>query len=244
MADIKESRNNSQVKLIATLVVLSIVVSAVTSFIVVKALVPNVPMSTSFQGDSPAVQPPIISDTAQLRVPEIEANLLQNNGFENGLSGWEFTNNQAGITVFETTGINGKAYCSRRFLFGTETDLLNQELVGFAQEIPLDPAYSYFFSAWVKLYNDTDALAQGLTYYESKPRITWNLNLPPQPENTTKDWFYIESYLDAPVASGGLPTWTSILIGLWHRSIQKATSEGVVDSTFCVDDVVFGKIVK
>lgn len=258
--------NKSQLKLIAVFAILSVCLSIATSFIVVKTLVPILPIPTlsSVSIAPPTVtltltQPPVTptitrvpvdiphpTTPMQIQMPRIETNLLQNNGFENGLSGWKYTDNTSGIHVFETTGINGKAFCSRRyidrrdFLEADRKDFLEGEWAGFVQEVPIDPTQSYFFSGWVKLNKAIHVYAMAQLYNWSD-NIGWAAATSPigtLPDGeTTSGWVFV--YGEIP----RIPQYTNrALVGVWHGLIYNAPN--TVDSTICVDDLVFGKIIK
>jgi hypothetical protein len=266
VADIKESerRSTSQLKLIASIVMLSICISIVTSTVVVKTLVPTLPMFTStpiYLVASNTLMPSAVNHTlpsatlyalpsvtlspTPRKMPEVETNLLQNSGFENGLSGWRYSNNLARLNVYETVGVNGKGFCSRQYLphinlDHTMADYVNEEWAGFVQEVSVEPNQTYFFSGWVKLDKAINvyALAQ---YYNGSEYLGWGLATHPigvLPDGaTTTGWFFI--YGDVPIY---LPGTDHVLIGLWHGVINSPPNN--VDSTICADDLFFGRIIE
>jgi hypothetical protein len=252
-----ENRNNSQVKFIASIVMLSICISVVTSSIIIKTLVPvsEAPTSTPFSTIQPTftltltqtsitqtpTQSPSYSKALtpmQIQMPRIESNLLNNSGFEDGLSGWTVSDNVAGINVFETTGVNGKAFCSRRYT-GNQ-DFLEKEFVAFAQEVSIDPTQAYFFSGWVKLNKAVHVYAMAQLYNWSE-NVGWALatqHIGTMPDGeTTNGWVFIHGEI-----SMIYPSTNHFLFGLWHGLIHNAPN--IVDSTICVDDLVLGKIIK
>ena len=131
-----EKGNNLQTRFMVAILLLTICVSVVTS-IIVKTLIPAPPARTPTPGSTilPTVTltltgtsapTPIATSWANaltpmpIDMPQIERNLLQNSGFEDGLSSWTYSDELnrdkfAGIRVFETAGVNGKAFCSRRY---------------------------------------------------------------------------------------------------------------------------------
>jgi len=245
--------NYSQAKFISSVIVISVFVSVISSFVVVNTLVPIPPTVTSIPTILPTVQPSptvyvlpsVTTNATPFQLQIIETNLLQNGEFENGLTEWMYTNNEAGITVFETTGMNGKGYCSRRLLDGGQLEFLSKEWVGFAQDVPIDPTESYSFSAWVKLYQAAHVITYVKYYYDSREVYSMLLNTGKheQTEGSTGGWFLIQKFI-GKVLLPGLPTANHVVIGFWHAPIQRDTIEGMIDSTFCIDNIVFGKIVK
>lgn len=253
-----ENANNSQVKLVAIIVVLTVCISIATSSIVVKTLVPILPTPTSTPISTalPTVtltltQLPITpTPTRQLadlpdaltpmkiEMPKIESNLLQNSGFEDGLLGWTYSDNVAGINIFETVGVNGKAFCSRRYT--DRKDFLENQWAGFVQEVPIDPNQAYFFSGWVKL-NKAISIGALAEWYNWSKNIGWTaathrIGILPDGE-TTNGWVFIHAEI-----SRTQPGTNRAIFGIWHGRIYDALDR--VDSTVCVDDLVFGKIVK
>ena len=260
MANITEHKNrsNSQVKLIASIAVLSVCISIVTSSIVVKTLVPSLPLFTPTSTSvvlptatltvthTPVVETPTRLPASlpnaltpmKIELPKIESNLLQNSGFEEGLTGWTYSDRVAAISVFETAGVNGKAFCSRRYTVNEE--FLGKEWAAFVQEVPLDPTQTYFFSGWVKLHKAVHVYAMARLYNWSE-NIGWALathriGILPDGE-TTNGWVFIHGEISM-IAPGT----NRILFGLWHGLIFDAPNP--IDSTICVDDLVFGKIIK
>ncbi len=252
-----ESRNNSQVKLIAIIVVLTVCISVATSSIVVKTLVPMpIPTSTPSSVIRPTftltlTQIPIVQTPTrlpydlpdaltpmQIQMPQIESNLLQNSGFEDGLTGWSYSDNIARINVFETAGVNGRAFCSRRLT--DREDFLQKEWAAFVQDVPIDPTQSYFFSGWVKLNKAVHVYAMARLYNWSENlgwvAATHRIGILPDGE-TTNGWVFIHGEIPRIY-----PSTNRFLFGLWHGLIYDAPN--IIDSTICVDDLVFGKIVK
>jgi hypothetical protein len=260
----RNGKKDSQIRLVAIVITLSVFVSAITSSIVVKTIVPNLIVSTPVPvltiATTTFTQSPVTPTPTQtidpslfplapmrLEMPEIETNLLQNNGFENGLSGWTYSDNLAGISVYEIAGVNGKGFCSRQYLFGASgpglsAGFLNKEWAGFVQEIPIDPTQTYFFSGWVKLNKATNVYAMAKFYNGSK-EVGWGLatksiGFLSSEGETTNGWTFISGErLKIPS-----PGTNRVLIGFWHGLINNP--QDTVDSTFCVDDLVFGKIIK
>jgi len=249
-----ENGNKLQAKLIASIVVISVCISIVTSSIVVKTLVPVSATPTSALTSTiqptfaltftqtPVAQTPTSYANAltpmQIQMPRIESNLLQNSGFENGLTGWTYSDNVAGINVFETDGVNGKAFCSRRYI-GSK-DFLEKEWAGFVQEVPIDPNRAYFFSGWVKLNKAVHVYPMAQLYNGSK-KVGWALathHIGALPDGeTTNGWVFISG--EIPIIPPGT---NRALFGVWHGLIYNASN--IVDSTICVDDLVFGKVIK
>ncbi len=249
-----ENRNYSKAKLFAIIVAISVFVSVITSSVVVKILVPvsTTPTSTLTSTIQPSItltfaQTPIAQTPTsyanaltpmQIQMPRIESNLLQNSGFENGLSGWMYSDNVGGINVFETDGVNGKAFCSRRYI-GSK-DFLEKEWAGFVQEVPIDPNRAYFFSGWVKLNKAVHVYPMAQLYNGSK-KVGWALathRIGALPDGeTTSGWVFISG--EIPMIAPGT---NRALFGIWHGLIYNVPN--MVDSTICVDDLVFGKIIK
>lgn len=253
-----ETRNNSQVKFIAGIVLLTVCISIITSSIVVKTFVPTYSTSTSTPipiilstvtlttTQTPIVQTPSRTPDlhnaltpVQLEMPRIQSNLLQNSGFENGLSGWTYSDNVAGINIFETAGVNGKAFCSRRYVY--KKDLLEKEWEGFVQEVAIEPNQAYFFSGWVKLNKAVNVYPMARLYNWSE-NVGWALathgSIGRMPDGeTTNGWVFMHGEIPA------LPLRINrAIFGFWHGLIYNAPNG--IDSTICVDDLVFGKIIK
>jgi hypothetical protein len=251
-----ENRGNLPLKLIASILVLTIGVSIVTSSIVVKTLAPTLPASTSIPvyttpSHTPTslttiqAQPSVIATPTQLQLPEIQRNLLKNSGFEDGLSNWVYLEKQAGFFTYKIEGVNGKAFCSRRYIpLTSELDeLVNNEWEGISQEVLIDQNQSYFFSGWVKLNKALSVLAIAEFYSESK-HIGWALFTLVTPRTavlpdgeTTSGWFPI--YGELPMIPPGTDR---AFVGFRHGIINNHPK--AIDSTFCIDDLVFGPIVK
>jgi hypothetical protein len=173
----------------------------------------------------------------KIEMPRIESNLLQNSGFENGLSEWTFSDNEAGINVFETVGVNGQAFCSRRYT--SRQEFLEDQWAGFVQEVPIDPNQTYFFSGWIKVNQaiSVGALAEWYGWSENTGwAATHPIGILPDGE-TTRGWVFIHGEMSKPP-----PGTTRAIFGVWHGRIYDAPDR--IDSTVCVDDLVFGKIVK
>ncbi len=226
-------------------------ISVITSYITVQTVVPTLstPVSTLATlpsvKSSPSVFPFATKSAVQLQTQQIETNLLQNSGFENDLSGWIYSDNVAGLYVFETIGVNGKAFCSRQYLpygFGRDemAEFIQKEWPGFVQEIPIDPNETYFFSAWVRLNKAINVYAM-VRYYNGSKDIGWGLASEPVGRltdgETSNGWFFV--YREMPMVPPGT---NHARVGFWHGVKNNAPNE--IDSTFCVDDLVFGKIVK
>jgi len=157
----RESDNGSKIKLKYIVVAIIFIgfVSVTTSYFTVKTLAPTPPtftstpvyvMATNTPMPLPVTQtqpsptlytlPSITPPPTQLQMPEIETNLLKNSGFENGLSGWTYSDNLAGLYVYETAGVNGKGFCSRQYLpyinhDDTMAGYVKKEWAGFVQEV-------------------------------------------------------------------------------------------------------------
>jgi hypothetical protein len=266
VANIKETENrsNSQIKLIASIFVLTIGVSIVTSLIVVKTLAPTLVRSTpapvyatanhtptslpTLQPQSSAtlaLLPPATAVLVQPQLPKIESNLLKNSGFEEGLSNWVYLDKQAGFFTYEIKGVNGKAFCSRRYIpLTSEMDeLVNNEWEGISQEVLIDQNQSYFFSGWVKLNKAFSVLAIAEFYGGSDYRGYAVFTLATQPTailpdgETTSGWFLIHG--EIPIIPPGTDR---AFVGFRHGIINNPPR--AVDSTFCIDDLIFGQIVK
>ena len=252
-----ENKNYSKAKLFVIIIVISVFVSIIMSSVVVKTLVPSSPTfspTSTYNIQSTitliTTQPPVTETPTRLpaslpdaltpmkiEMPKIESNLLQNSGFENGLSGWTFSDNVAGINVFETVGVNGKAFCSRRYT--NRKDFLEKIWAGFVQEVPIDPNQTYFFSGWVKL-NKAITVGALAEWYNWSHNTGWAATHPigilPNGE-TTSGWVFIHDEIFRPP-----PSTNRAVFGIWHGLIYDVLDG--VDSTVCVDDLVFGKIVK
>ena len=178
--------------------------------------------------------PIIDTPTSQPQEPQLSAqsNLLQNASFENGLSGWIYSERHIS-GLYEISGYNGsgKAYCSRQNLTASDA----KGWVGFVQEVPVEGGKTYYFSAWVKLnkaiqfhghadwYNGPSFLQIGL--------VTPGTGVPPNGE-TTNGWVFIQGTTLAPNNA------TKVIIGFWHGVSDDTTN--IVDSEYCADDVTFG----
>lgn len=129
-----DQQNGSKTKLkyIVIAIMLIVFFSVTTSYFTVKTVIPTPPTVISTPAyvmttNTPKplyvaqTEPPSALYTSsitptQLQMPEIETNLLKNSGFENGLLGWTYSNNLAGLYVYEIAGVNGKGFCSRQYL--------------------------------------------------------------------------------------------------------------------------------
>lgn len=259
-----ESKSNSRLKLIVSLFVLTVGVSIVTSSIVVKMLAPTLavsPSTTIYTSAShtptslPTIQaqpsatlsilPSVTATLTQRRLPEIQSNLLQNSGFEDGLSHWVYLEKQTGFFTYEIEGVNGKAFCSRRYIPLTSAldELVKNEWEGISQEVLIDQNQSYFFSGWVKLNKAFSVLAiaefySGANYngWALFTLVTQRTAVLPNGE-TTSGWFPI--YGELPLIPPGTDR---AFVGFRHGIINNPPT--AVDSTFCIDDLVFGQIVK
>jgi hypothetical protein len=172
----------------------------------------------------------------QIQMPSIESNLLRNSGFENGLSDWEYSDNIATIDIFETDGVNGKAFCSHKY--PAQKDSLENQHGAFSQEVLIDPTQTYFFSGWVKLNKAHLVYALAELYNGSEyigwARVTQIIGILPDGE-TTSGWVFIHGEL-----STIFPGTNRIIFEIVHGEPPPNN----IDSTVCVDDLVFGKIVK
>jgi hypothetical protein len=246
-----DKHNDSKIKFryVAIAIVFIGCVSVITSYITVKTLVPALPKFTPTPFEIIKTNTPTISPTSTLYIfptvtqtplPTTEPNLLQNGDFENGLAGWTYTDNsKEGITIFETIGVTGKSYCSRRYLLGNQIDLLKKEQVGFSQEVPIDLTQSYFFSAKIKMYEGYNIFAEVRYYYDSKVSFGEFLNTKAsENEGTTNGWYLLQKTISAKIP--GLPTANRAIVGFWHIPTNRQIV-GIIDSTFCIDDVVFRK---
>jgi hypothetical protein len=236
-------------------------ISVTSSYFTVKTLVPTPPAFTSTSSYITATNIPTFLPVSQAQpsrtlnmlpsitptqsqMPDIETNLLKNSGFESGLSGWTYLDNLAGPYVYEIPGVNGKGFCSRQYLpyvnhDDTMAGYLKEEWAGFVQEVQVVPNETYFFSGWVKPSKAINVYALA-RYYNGSEYLGWGMathvgTLPD--EKTTNGWYFIHG--DVPIY---LPGTNRVVIGLWHGVIPNAPME--VDSTICVDDLVFGKIIK
>jgi hypothetical protein len=259
------NQSNSKIKLNHIFVAIIIVgcINVIASFITVKSLSPTLPNVTSTPIYVTASNPPTALPTIQLQpsvtlfviptatpilvrqLPEIEDNLLKNSGFDDGLSNWVYLENQAGFSVFEVKGVNGKGFCSRRYIPLTSEldDLVKNEWEGISQEVLIDPNQSYFFSGWVNLNKAFSVLAIAEFYGESRYIGYAVFTLATQPTavlpegETTNGWVFIHG--EVPIIP---PDTTRAFVGFRHGIINNPPK--TVDSTFCVDDLVFGQIVK
>lgn len=239
--------------------------SVITSYITAKTLIPVLPEFTSTPMDviktnTPTILPtsnlyisPVATETpTQLQIPSveskipiIESNLLQNGGFENGLTGWTYLEKQMGLSVYEITGINGKGFCSNQYVQNAPEYLVQDYFIGLSQEIPsIDPTQAYFFSAWVKL-NKAINIYVKIDYGRGLETAGMAMDLSELSRinrhnegKTTNGWDFIHLEIPAHYFFNA----TKVIISFWHGAIPDPPQ--IVDSTFCVDDVVFGKIVK
>lgn len=198
---------------------------------------------TPAQTATPALQasssPSTMLTPMHIDVPAIERNLVQNSGFEDGLAGWTYSDRVFGINVFETAGLEGRAFCSRRIPLDKST--FQKESAAFVQKVgPIDPTAKYFFSAWVKLHGAVHVYPMARMYDWSGHEIGWTLTSlhwiggPPDGESTS-GWVLIQGQI-----STVFPMSNYALVGIWHGAIND--TQATVDSTICVDDLVFGKI--
>jgi hypothetical protein len=111
--------------------------------------------------------------------------------------------------------------------------------VGFAQEVPIDLTQSYFFSAKIKMYNGYNVVGEVRYYYDSKGSFGEFLNTKmSEITGTTDGWYLLQKTITAKIP--GLPTANRAVVGFWHFPTNEQIV-GIVDSTFCIDDVVFRK---
>jgi len=260
-----ENQGNSKIKLNHIFIAIIIVgcINVIASVITVKSLTPTLSntastpiyvMASNTPTPLPIIQPqpsatlfvvPPATPILVRQMPEIESNLLQNNGFEDGLSHWVYLEKQSGFFTFEVKGVNGKGFCSRRYIPSTSEmeDLVKNEWEGISQEVLIDPNQSYFFSGWVKLNKAFSVLAIAEFYNESKYMGYAVFTLATQPTavlpdgETTSGWFLIHG--EIPIIPPGTDR---AFVGFRHGIINNPPK--AVDSTFCIDDLVFGQIVK
>jgi hypothetical protein len=259
-----ENQNNLRIGLkhIAAAILLIGCLSVITSYITVKTFISALPTATPMPTSTPTIQPsptlyvlpsvtssPTLVQRSEFEESlrknvgfEIETNLLQNSSFENGLSGWTYINDPDGITIFETEGLNGKAFCSRRPVLAPQTELLGKEWIGFAQELPLDPTQSYFFSAWVKLHEARNINVYARFYNGSTDAgIQYLGNFGYTQPETSNGWFFIHVTTDpSPLTHNP----NRIEIQFVHGEIDINYDAPPTFSTFCIDDVFFGRRVK
>ncbi|NOH02160.1 MAG: hypothetical protein HND47_09490 [Chloroflexi bacterium] len=263
----KESENQSNSKITLNHVFIAIVIfgciNVITLFFTARTPAPTLPDATSTPIYVTPSNTPLAVSTNQpqpsatlfifpsatpilvRQMPEIENNLLKNNGFEDGLSNWVYLDKQAGFSVFEVKGVNGKGFCSRRYIPLTSDldDLVKNEWEGISQEVLIDPNQSYFFSGWVKLNKAFSILAIAEFYSGSRYIGYAVFTLATQPTavlpdgETTRGWVFI--YGEVPTIPPGT---TRAFVGFRHGIINNPPK--AVDSTFCIDDLVFGQIVK
>ena len=256
-----DNQNNSKTRLKYIVIALIFIsgVSVITSYVTVKTLTPSISTSTTAPIILPTIQSSptlyvLLSDTpspektqkSEFEEPlqkndgfEVETNLLQNSGFENGPSiGWT-----AGINIFETTGVNGKGFCSRREIHEWDKENINREWLGFSQKIPLDPNQDYFFSAWLKLNESRNFVVYAKFYDNSETRATQyffgNYERTRHAGETSNGWFFIHSTIDPTPLHANY-----IEINFVHGKLDFDYDTAPLYSTFCVDDVFLGKIVK
>jgi hypothetical protein len=252
------NRINSWVKVIAGMLALGICVIVVVAVALFRKLAEAVPPPNSLSvavvlptvtwTPSPTPVPPTSTQLSAslpnaatpmyIDMPRIERNLLQNGGFEDGLSSWTYSNAVAGIHVFETSGVDGKAYCSHRYMDYDAN--LQKQIPAFVQELPIDPAGSYFYSGWVKL-NKGIQIHASMQWSARFSEVGWAATtfvsgILPQVE-TPNGWVFIHGVLP-PFANRA----NRAVFGIWHDPPYGA--RGPVDGTICVDDLVFGKVVK
>jgi hypothetical protein len=253
----KQKGSKIKIRYVAIAIIFIGCISAITSYMTAKTFAPALTeftltpvdiVKTTTPTTLPAptlyISPTVADAPTQLQLPIVESNLLRNGSFEDGLVGWNYSKQ---LTQYETTGISGKAFCSNQYvqLASGYPETVQNSLIGFSQEFPpLDPTQTYFFSAWVKLNKAIDVFARidfvdgseikGMMAIELSPfsRINHENN-----GKTTNGWVFIHTEIPAHYVKSKV-----IVIGFWQGLILDPPQ--TVDSTFCVDDVVFGRIIK
>jgi hypothetical protein len=262
----KEAENkvnlNIRFRYVFGAIILIVCITVITSYVTVKTLGPTLSTSTPTPITLPTIQPlstfyvlpsatfnPKQTQRSEFEEPlrknmgfEIETNLLQNSSFENDLAGWTYMNDPEGIAIFETNGVNGKAFCSRRPVLAPQTDRLGKEWIGLAQEFPLDPTQSYFFSAWIKL-NEARNISVYAKFYSgtTEAAIQYLGDFGYTQPETSNGWFFIHHVADpSPITR----TPNRIEIEVVHGKLDINPNAPPTFSTICIDDVFFGRIVK
>lgn len=256
----KQNRSKVKFRYIAAVVFIGFI-SATTSYITVKMLAPALPEITSapieiIDTGTPTISPSLTLDISstvtatptQQHIPLVGSNLLQNGDFENGLEGWTIEN-QKELFIYETTGISGKGICSRQYVLNvwSTSRLFPSELVSFSQEVNIDPLIqSYFLSAWVKLNKAINIYIK--IYYEDSNSDSSDyggialtkLSQSNRQNNgsTTNGWFFIHYVI--PIEPR--VNINKVVISFFHGAIKDPPQN--VDSTFCVDDIIFGEVIK
>lgn len=236
-------------------------ISATTSYITVKMLAPALPEFTStpieiITTNTPTILPSSTLDISstvtatptQQYIPIVASNLLQNGSFEDSLEGWTI-GNQKELFIYETTGVSGKGICSRRYIpdVWLTSKVFPDELLSFSQEVNINPLIdTYFLSAWVKLNTAINIYAK--IYYVGS-----------QLADPDYGGVEITKYSQSNRQNNGITTngWTfkhyvipirpriniSKVVISFYQGIIKDPPQNI-DSTFCIDDIMFGEVVK
>jgi hypothetical protein len=236
-------------------------ISATTSYITVKMLGPALPEFTStpieiINTSTPTILPSPTLDISSIvtatptqgHIPVIASNLIQNGDFENGLEGWK-TGNQKELFIYETTGVSGKGICSRQYApnVWATSKVFPNALLSFSQEVNIDPLIdTYFLSAWVKLnaainiYATIDFVGSQLGDPDYSAMAITKISQSNRQNNgsTTNGWFFIHGIL--PIAPR--INISKVVISFFHGAIKDPPQN--IDSTFCIDDIMFGEVIK
>jgi hypothetical protein len=262
---VKESdkQNGSKIKFryIAIAIVFIGFISATTSYITIQMLAPALPKFTSTPIDiintsTPTILPSSTLDISstvtatptEQYIPSITSNLLQNGDFENGLDGWTI-GNQKELFTYETTGISGKGICSHRYLrdIWSMPKFFPDESLSFSQEVNINPLIdTYFLSAWVKL--NTAINIYGKIYYVGSQLadpdyggVEITKYSPSNRQNngiTTNGWAFKHYVIPIRPRIN-----ISKVVIRFYQGIIKDPPQNI-DSTFCVDDIMFGEAEK
>jgi hypothetical protein len=262
----KHNGSKIQFRYFAVAIIFIGFISATTSYITVKILTPALPKFTStpleftstpieiINTSTPTILPSSTLDTSstitgtptQQYIPIVESNLLQNGDFENGLEGWTI-GNQKELFIYETTGVSGKGICSRRYIPNVwSMSKVPDESLSFSQEVNINPLIdTYFLSAWVKL-NTAINIYIKIQYVGSQladpdyggVEIT-KLTQSNRQNNgiTTNGWFF--RHIVVPIGPRAV---SKVVIGFYQGAIKDPPQS--IDSTFCIDDIMFGEVIK
>ena len=257
-----DKQNGSKIKLKYIVVAIIFIgfISVTTSYFTVKTLVSTPPAFTStpieiINTSTPTILPlstldissTVTGTPTQQYIPIVESNLIQNGDFENGLEGWTI-GNQKELFIYETTGVSGKGICSRRYIpnVWSMPKVFPDELLSLSQEVNINTLIdTYFLSAWVKLNTAINIYIK--IYYVGS-----------QLANPDYGGVEITTYSQSNRQNNGITTngwfFRHIIVSIKPRIISKVAIsfyQGAIkdppqniDSTFCVDDVMFGEVVK
>ncbi|MBV6402000.1 MAG: hypothetical protein CNIPEHKO_02304 [Anaerolineales bacterium] len=261
------SANISKLRFILIAIIFIGCVSFITSYITAKTIILTSPTTTltpiyvtstqtptylpvTQTQPSPtfSISTPIDPNLFRLEGTEVKSNLLKNNGFENGLQDWNYQDKSTDRFTYEIVGLNGKGVCSRQYRFNTSEwydGEFDKQTAGLTQNVLIDPARKYYFSGWVKLNKAINVIMMvqffSGNFDDIHPNPSWAAHILTgyeKPNGQTTNGWVFTSYEISHIPPGT----THALVGIWHNPIKIPPVE--LDSTICVDDLVFGEITK